>query len=195
MRLIVLPMVTFHLFALLRYVTILVINTSISMGIVAPAVVLPVSTLGTLCALTICISKSLMHRTFIIHVEPAKEIGMEKCMQGTPLTDRNIRTGTINAASWGLFSLWIGIAMLAHFSIGVTVLGIGIIILGTQVVSKCTGLTVDLFWIAAGLLIVTAGVCNVLAIKVNLLPFLCIAAGASFLFSIVVGKQPIHTVK
>jgi hypothetical protein len=114
---------------------------------------------------------------------------MENCIQVKSVSDRSVLARKINAGSWGLFSLWIGAAMLAHFSTGTTLLGIGSIILGTQVISKYAELAVDAFWIVAGCLIVAAGMCNVLAFKVDLLPFLCIAAGASFLISIVEGKQ------
>jgi hypothetical protein len=117
---------------------------------------------------------------------------MENCMQDKRSTDRFILTRKISSAGWGLFSLWIGAAMLAHFSTGTTLLGVGIITLGTQVLSKYAELAIDAFWIAAGLLIVAAGVCNLLAVKVDFLPFLCIAAGVSFMISIVAGKPTLH---
>jgi len=90
-----------------------------------------------------------------------------------------------NAAAWGLFSLWMGIALLTHVGAGATLLGIGIIIVASQVVQRCAGYTWDRFWVMAGLLFVVAGVWNVLDIKRELLPFLCIAAGVIFLISIV----------
>jgi hypothetical protein len=114
---------------------------------------------------------------------------MEDCMREKRLTDRFILTRRVNSAGWGLFSLWMGAAMIAHFSAGTTLLGVGIITLGTQALSKYMELALDAFSIAAGFLIAAAGVCNLLGIQMEFLPFLCIAAGAFFLISIVAGEQ------
>jgi hypothetical protein len=108
---------------------------------------------------------------------------MEECMQDKRMNDRATRAVKIDAAGWGLFSLWMGTAMLAHFSAGTTLLGTGIIIIGTQVMVKYAEQKLNAFGIAAGLLITAAGACNLLAIKVDLLPILCLAAGASFMIS------------
>jgi hypothetical protein len=109
---------------------------------------------------------------------------MEDCIRDQRLTDRFIVAKNVKAAGWGLFSIWMGIAMFAHVGAGATWVGIGIIILGAQAVLKHAALKIDAFWVAAGFLIVAAGIWELLNVKLDLLPFLCVAAGAAFLISI-----------
>ena len=99
------------------------------------------------------------------------------------LTDKIDSARRTNAAAWGLFSLWMGIALLTHVGAGATLLGIGIIIVASQAALNYAGHAWDRFWATAGLLFVGAGVWNLLDIKREIFPFLCIAAGVIFLFS------------
>jgi len=61
-------------------------------------------------------------------------------------------------ASWGLFFIWMGIALLADVGWGAGLLGVGVIILGTQVTRKHFGLKLEGFWVAFGFLFVSGGV-------------------------------------
>jgi hypothetical protein len=114
---------------------------------------------------------------------------MVNSLRGKFLTSRVNFTRKLDAAGWGLFSMWIGIAMFTHAGRGAFLLGMGIIILAAQVVRKFAWLKLDAFWIAAGCLIVVSGVWELLNIKLELLPFLSIAAGVAFLIFMVVGGR------
>jgi hypothetical protein len=105
------------------------------------------------------------------------------------LTSRVNVARKLDAAGWGLFSIWIGIAMFAHAGRGTFLLGMGIIILAAQAVRKYAWLKIDAFWVAAGSLIAVSGVWELLNVKLELLPFVCIAAGVAFLIYMVVGGR------
>jgi len=58
------------------------------------------------------------------------------------------------AIGWGLFFIWVGVALFAHLGWGVGLLGVGIITLGVQATRKYFGLKLEGFWIAVGFLFV-----------------------------------------
>ncbi len=64
----------------------------------------------------------------------------------------------LETASWGLFFIWTGIALLADVGWGAGLLGVGIIILGTQVTRKYFGLKLEGFWVVMGFFFVWGGV-------------------------------------
>jgi hypothetical protein len=94
----------------------------------------------------------------------------------------------LDAAGWGLFFIWIGIALLAGLGWGMGLLGVGIIMLGRQVARKCLALTLEGFWVVVGFLFVVGGVWEYLSIRVGLVPILCILVGIALLVSALVGK-------
>jgi hypothetical protein len=63
----------------------------------------------------------------------------------------------LDAAAWGLFFVWIGIALLTGFGWGVTLLGVAVITLGTQLARRYLGLTIERFWIVVGFLFLLGG--------------------------------------
>jgi hypothetical protein len=114
---------------------------------------------------------------------------MVESLQGRLVTDRATLTRKLDAAGWGLFSIWIGIAMFTHADKGTFLLGMGSIILAAQAVRKYALLKFDAFWVVAGSLVVVGGVWNLLNVKLELFPFFCIAAGAGFLISTMAGRR------
>jgi len=104
------------------------------------------------------------------------------------LTNRHDLSKKLDAVSWGLFFIWIGISLIAHTGWGMGLKGVGIIILGTQVARKYFGLKLEGFWIVVGLFFVLGGVWEFLNIRLGFLPFLCIAMGIALLVSTWVGK-------
>lgn len=94
----------------------------------------------------------------------------------------------LNAVGWGLFFIWIGIALLAHLAWGIALLGVGIIMLGGQVARKCTALSLEGFWMVVGLLFVIGGVWELFSIRVGLVPIVCILAGLALLVSAVTAR-------
>ena len=94
----------------------------------------------------------------------------------------------LEAAGWGLFFLWIGVAFFAHIGWGAGLLGVGIITLGAQVARKYFALKLEGFWLAVGFLFVVGGICKLFNVHLGLVPILCIVAGIALLLSMVVGR-------
>ncbi len=77
----------------------------------------------------------------------------------------------LDTASWGLFFIWTGIAVLTHVGWGAGLLGVGIIILGTQVTGKYFGLKLEGFWVVMGVFLVWGGVWEFLNPTFNLFQY------------------------
>jgi len=97
----------------------------------------------------------------------------------------------IDAAGWGLFFIWIGVAFLTHVGWGVGLLGVGIIALGAQAARKYFALNVDRFGLVLGTVFVAAGVLLLLDIHADtapipamLVPLLFIVVGVAILVSV-----------
>ena len=104
------------------------------------------------------------------------------------LADRRLVERRLEAVGWGLFFIWIGVALVSNFGWAVGLLGAGIIILGTQIARKPLALKVDGFWVVVGSLFVLGGIWEWFKIQVGLVPILCIAVGLALLVSALVRK-------
>ncbi len=89
----------------------------------------------------------------------------------------------LDAGTWGVFFLWIGISLLAHVPWGIWLLGVGLIILGAQLARRMLELRVDGFWLVAGGLFVLGGISDIapFGLGVAVIPTLCIVAGVVLL--------------
>lgn len=87
------------------------------------------------------------------------------------------------AIGWGLFFLWVGIALLAGVPTGVGLLVVGAITLGMQAVRKTFGLALEGFWIVVGGLFALGGLGALLEVDVPMLPLVLVAAGLLLLVS------------
>jgi hypothetical protein len=96
----------------------------------------------------------------------------------------------LDAVGWGLFFVWVGIAFLADFDVGVGLLGVGIIILGEQAARKYCDLKLEGFWVVVGLLFVVGGLWELFEAEVGLVPILLIVVGLALLVSAAFGKRP-----
>ena len=104
-------------------------------------------------------------------------------------TERRDLAQKLDAVGWGLFFIWIGIAFLADFGIGVGLLGVGIIVLGEQAVRKYFNLKLEGFWVVVGLCFLVGGLWELLAVELPLVPVLLIVAGLAILVSIFRGTH------
>jgi len=104
--------------------------------------------------------------------------------QGPTLSTGRVSAATIDAAGWGLFFIWVGIAFLTHVGWGVGLLGVGILALGAQAARKYFALKLDRFGLVLGIVCVAAGVLLLLDIRADTAPVL---AGLMPLLFIVVG--------
>lgn len=102
---------------------------------------------------------------------------MEQSESRSRTHDRNMAR-RLDAASWGLFFLWVGFALLAGISIGVGLLGIGAVTLLGQAARKAFGVPLEGFWILVGLAFVIGGLWIVYAVEVPLAPVLLLVVGA-----------------
>ncbi len=105
------------------------------------------------------------------------------------LTNRDVVLNTrLDAAGWGLFFVWIGIALVSGVGWGAGLLGVGIITLGGQAARKYFGLRAEAFWVLVGSLFSIGGIWELAYIQLGLLPILCIAIGLVLLASTLVRK-------
>ena len=95
----------------------------------------------------------------------------------------------LDAIGWGLFFIWIGIALLANLGWGVGLLGTGLLVLGMQATCKYMGLRLDAFWIVVGALFALGGIWELLTVRISLIPVVCISAGVALLVSTLFGKS------
>lgn len=63
----------------------------------------------------------------------------------------------IDAAGWGVFFIWIGVALFADVGWGIALLGTGVIALGSQVARRALGLAIDPWGIGFGACLAVAG--------------------------------------
>jgi hypothetical protein len=103
----------------------------------------------------------------------------------------------LDAVGWGVFFIWIGIALLADVGWGVGLLGVGVITLGAQAARKYFGLPVERFGLVIGIVFVLWGVWELLKIQLGkapipggLLPILFIVVGTLLTVSALLRKRP-----
>jgi hypothetical protein len=89
----------------------------------------------------------------------------------------------LDAAAWGLFFVWVGVALIANIGWGPGLVGVGVITLGGQLARKYFSLAVERFWVVVGLLFILGGVWELLGLQFSLVPILLIVAGLALLLS------------
>jgi hypothetical protein len=89
----------------------------------------------------------------------------------------------LDAAAWGLFFVWVGVALIANLGWGLGLVGVGVITLGGQLARRYFGLALERFWLVVGFLFVLGGVWELLSIQFSLVPIVLIVAGAALLLS------------
>ena len=102
-----------------------------------------------------------------------------------PAANMAVVAHKLDAAAWGLFFVWVGVALIANLGWGLGLLGVGVITLGGQLARKYFILTVERFWIVVGLLFVLGGVWELLGLQFSLVPILLIVVGVALLLSAV----------
>ncbi len=88
----------------------------------------------------------------------------------------------LDALSWGLFLVWIGVALLIHVGWGWGLLGVAAIILGEAVIRRLNALPAHAFWIAIGLMLLVCALWELLAIQWPVIPALIIGFGLAVLW-------------
>ncbi len=103
------------------------------------------------------------------------------------VTNSQVVTHRLDAAVWGLFFLWVGLALVTDIGWGVGLIGVGGITLAGQLARKYFSLPVEGFWVAVGLTFALGGVWEMMGLQFGLVPVLLIVAGLALLFAAVRG--------
>jgi hypothetical protein len=90
-----------------------------------------------------------------------------------------------DSAGWGLFFVWVAIALLAGFQLGIALLGIGVITLAAQAARWWVGLGPELFWVIVGLAFAIGGLWQLFAAGLPLVPVLLFGVGAALVMGAV----------
>ena len=105
-----------------------------------------------------------------------------------PLADRGVE-GKIEAAGWGLFFVWLGVATITKVGWDTGFIGVGIIILLGQVARWYLSVRTQRFSILLGCLFVLGGVWGLLPVQFALAPILCVAVGLVILVSAITRRS------
>lgn len=99
-------------------------------------------------------------------------------------------TRQLDAVGWGLFFVWVGVAILLDLGWGWGLLGVAAIILGGAAIRSFKGLPVEGFWVAVGVVLVACAVWEFFAISRPMLPVLIIGFGVVMLLRAFRGPRP-----
>lgn len=88
----------------------------------------------------------------------------------------------IDSAAWAVFFIWLGVVMLAGLPWGWFLVGVGVLILGAQMVRTQRSLKVDRFGVVIGVIILAAGLWDLLALPLPLMPMILIVLGGYLLW-------------
>ena len=95
---------------------------------------------------------------------------------------REVFARQLDALSWGLFLVWIGLALLMDVGWGWGLLGVAVIILGEAVIRRLKRLPTHGFWVAIGLMLLVCALWELLALSLPLIPVLIIGFGLAVLW-------------
>lgn len=99
----------------------------------------------------------------------------------------------LDAASWGLFFVWIGVAILLNLGWGWGLLGVSTIILAGAAIRSFKGLPAEGFWIAIGIVLLACAAWEFFAIWWPILPVLIIGFGVVMLLRAFRARSPART--
>ena len=83
----------------------------------------------------------------------------------------------LDAVSWGMFIIWIGVAILLDVGWGWGLFGVAAIILVGAAIRWFKALPIEGFWVAAGLMLLACAVWEFFAVSLPLIPFVIIGFG------------------
>jgi hypothetical protein len=92
------------------------------------------------------------------------------------------RSRQIDSGAWAVFFIWLGIVMLAGLPWAWFLVGVGVLILGAQLMRQQRNLKVETFGVVVGLIILAAGIWDLLALPYPLMPMVLIVLGGYLLW-------------
>ena len=93
------------------------------------------------------------------------------------------KTKSVEAAGWGLFLVWIGIATLFALGWPIILIGLGVLALATQALRRKWGLGTETFWLVLGVVFIAAGVFESVGTRFPLVPTALILFGLVAIYS------------
>lgn len=88
----------------------------------------------------------------------------------------------IDLAAWAVFFIWLDVVMLAGLPWAWFLVGVGVLILGAQMMRQQRNLKVDRFGVVIGFIILAAGMWDLLALPLPLMPIILIVLGGYLLW-------------
>jgi len=113
---------------------------------------------------------------------------MEVLHGNEPTHQRRHVEARLQAAGWGAFFLWVGIALWADFGWGVGLLGVGAITLAFQALRRHFDLALEGFWLVIGGLFVLGGAWELSGTAISIVPVLLVTAGVALLYHGITGQ-------
>ncbi len=100
----------------------------------------------------------------------------------TEFMQQHDRASVFEVVGWALFFIWVGVAWLLGFNLGIGLLGVGILTVGMQIARRVSAVPVEGFWVLVGLGFVVAGFWELWDISLPLAPIALIVAGFALLY-------------
>ena len=95
----------------------------------------------------------------------------------------------LDAACWGAFFLWVGIALLWEAGWGAGLLGVGLITLAGQTARRYFRLKLEGFWVVVGVLFLAGGLGAQYELELPMGPIVLIVAGLALLISVFTARR------
>jgi hypothetical protein len=95
----------------------------------------------------------------------------------------------VDAISWALFLIWMGVVIWTEVGWAWSLLGISAIVLGAQAALSIRGDRVDAFWVACGLVLLASGVWLLFGLTWPLTPVLLVLLGVAMLGNALFGSH------
>lgn len=104
-------------------------------------------------------------------------------------SEKRVLERRLDAGSWGLFFMWLGLGLLLDVDDAIWLLGVAAIVLGTQALARILKLKVEGFWIVVGVCFLLGGLWDLFDLTVSLIPILLLVGGAALLLAAFRAKQ------
>ena len=88
----------------------------------------------------------------------------------------------VDSAAWAVLFIWVGVVMLAGLPWAWFLVGVGVLILGAQALRWQRNLKVETFGVVVGLIILAAGIWDLLSLPWPLMPIILILLGGYLLW-------------
>ncbi|UCF88716.1 MAG: hypothetical protein JSV70_00195 [bacterium] len=116
---------------------------------------------------------------------PGEKFEVVEELNDEELKDKEAKgiSGKLDAVSWSLFFIWMGVVMITRAETAVAFFGIGVLILGAQAARSYFLLKIEKFWIIVGILFIAGSLWDILDLNAPFGAVVLILIGAAILVS------------